>query len=182
MAIDPDTLQDESFKARFWAKVDVRGPDECWPWLASKFSDGHGRCCVAGHQTSAGRVVMALQIGRLLHRNEYACHHCDNPPCCNPAHLYVGDARSNVHDMIRRGRWVLTFKGKSHNNSRRGSANPSAKLDEAKVAEIRALAGTMTHAKIASMMGVREKTIGGIIQGVSWVHVQPVGASHHGQD
>lgn len=60
-----------------------------------------------------------------------ACHHCDNPPCVNPAHLYVGTALSNVRDMDSRGRRVVG------SNTPRGEQNPNAKLTDVQVSEIR---------------------------------------------
>jgi hypothetical protein len=86
---------------RVWSKVDVRGPEECWPHT-SPDSDGYGR--------------LVGPWGRLAHRAAYwvanscerldgvVCHHCDNPPCCNPKHLYEGTMLDNARDRDTRGR------------------------------------------------------------------------------
>lgn len=89
---------------RFWTKTDKRGDDECWPWLGSCHPKGHGYHSVDGKVTYAHRYALELHLGRKLVPGAMACHHCDNPPCVNPAHIYEGTAQSNVDDMWRRGR------------------------------------------------------------------------------
>jgi len=94
--------------ARFWSKVAIGAPDECWPWTGSVNEHGYGGIRLGGR---SGRLWKAHRIAYLItHPGEklapadHICHHCDNPPCCNPAHLYKGDYRTNVDDMVRRGR------------------------------------------------------------------------------
>lgn len=105
---------------RFWLKVDQRGPDECWPWLASADPDGRGRFWWpdAGRNVAAPRVVWYLSTG-LWPGDLFVCHHCDNPPCVNPAHLFLGTASDNARDMDSKGRRVT--------NPLKGLANPKAK-------------------------------------------------------
>jgi hypothetical protein len=96
-------------EARFWSKVDKRGPDECWPWTTGQLQDGYGafaytdaagRCIRLGaHRWLAGHL-RASHLGP----GEEACHHCDNPPCCNPDHIYIGDHAQNMADREARGR------------------------------------------------------------------------------
>lgn len=91
---------DERRQAAFWAKVDRRGPDECWPWLASKNWQGYGKFnwgypkLVAAH-----RAAFFYAHGRWP---DVACHTCDNPSCVNPAHIYDGDKSSNLKDFYQR--------------------------------------------------------------------------------
>lgn len=101
-------------EARFWSKVDKRGPDECWPWLESSRDDsGYGIFYTSdGLRTRAHRWLLGHLRGKPLTREEVGledgCHHCDNPPCCNPKHLYVGTRKQNVGDAVERSRlWQL---------------------------------------------------------------------------
>lgn len=89
------------FAERFWARVDrSAGPDACWPWTGPKNAQGYG--IVSGG--TASRMALELTLGRRLAvRYELACHHCDNPPCCNPAHLFAGSHRDNAQDALRKG-------------------------------------------------------------------------------
>ena len=93
---------------RLWAKVDRRGPDDCWPFTGSLNEYGYGAVRVGGRR---GRLVKAHRLAWMLANDvhdltpvDHICHHCDNPPCCNPAHLYRGDYASNITDKIVRGR------------------------------------------------------------------------------
>jgi hypothetical protein len=84
---------------RFWAKVDTTG-DGCWPWLGCLSTAGYGR---AGKRGYAHRLAYEFAYGPIPAGLEIR-HACDNPPCCNPAHLLVGTREDNAHDMVVRGR------------------------------------------------------------------------------
>ena len=103
-----DNQKEKSFYERFWEKVDIRGPDECWPWLGCLNKQGYGLIRVPGHlnglPTSAIRVMMVMKTGEPPDDDLLVLHACDNPICVNPAHLRWGTAQDNVDDMIRRGR------------------------------------------------------------------------------
>lgn len=83
------------------------GPSRCWPWLGAS-SKGYGQIAVGGRfhrrRIYAHHLALVLSLGRPLDAGKIACHHCDNPPCCNPAHLYEGTAQTNADDMVARGR------------------------------------------------------------------------------
>lgn len=89
---------------RFWLRVKKGAPDECWEWQGATVGEGYGSFFDPGGTRRAHRFSMELLLGRKLRSNELVCHHCDNPPCVNPAHLYVGSAQDNVDDMMARGR------------------------------------------------------------------------------
>ena len=87
---------------KFWARLNVLGPTECWEFVGSKDSWGYGQLTYQGKLWKANRLAFFLTHGRLP--EPMALHHCDNPPCCNPSHLYEGDGSQNMRDMYARGR------------------------------------------------------------------------------
>jgi len=97
-------LTPEERIARFWSYVDVRGPDECWPWTGAG-----GRQQKHGRFTYNGRLGMADHFSWILANGPipdglWVLHKCDNPPCVNPAHLFLGTQYDNIHDCLSKGR------------------------------------------------------------------------------
>lgn len=95
---------------RFWEKVDKSaGPDGCWLWQAQVHPRGYGRFAIGSRtdktrqQVPAHRVAYELGNGPIP-EGHYVCHRCDNPPCCNPAHLFTGTQQENMNDMKAKGR------------------------------------------------------------------------------
>jgi hypothetical protein len=113
---------------RFWSKVDIRGADECWPWLAafrgSDEKQRYGAFWMNGRHHPANRVALELS-GVPVPEGKFACHRCDFPPCCNPAHLFAGTNQENTADKVTKSRQVL------------GERVHTAKLTEEQVLEIR---------------------------------------------
>lgn len=87
---------------RFWARVDTRGV--CWPWTGSRSLGGYGRVLWEGKYWQASRLAYVLTHGAIAD-DLYICHTCDNPICCNPAHLWAGTPSENTRDSVRKGRW-----------------------------------------------------------------------------
>lgn len=95
---------------RFWSKVDKSGaPNQilgtpCWRWRGRMTPGGYG-CFTLRHGVPrvAHRVAWMLSVGEIPD-GAYLCHHCDNPPCVNPGHLFIGDAKANYDDMVAKGR------------------------------------------------------------------------------
>jgi len=158
----------EDVKARFWAKVDKRGPDECWEWTAYRDVGGYGRFRFGGKDRAATHVSIAIDTGQLPHPGQFACHHCDNPGCVNPRHLFLGSLADNNadRDSKGRGRWV---KVPAHVKAR-GSRHGSAKLSEAIIPLI--LADTRAQRTIAADYGVSQSTVLRIKNGRMWRHAQ----------
>lgn len=88
---------------RFWEKVDRGGDGECWPWLGSKSKRGYGSIIFNGRMTRATWIALMLH-GRSVPAGMMACHHCDNPRCVNPAHLFIGTMSDNILDAYSKGR------------------------------------------------------------------------------
>lgn len=153
-------LQDESVQARFWSKVDVRGPDECWEWKPPKDNKGYGRLKAHATWFLATHISLGLS-GRCRPPGLIALHSCDNPPCVNPQHLRWGTHKDNSNDAVLRGR-MHDWRGR-----RSGSANPKAKITEIQVAIIRS--ATITNkSEMARRLGVKRYAILDIIHGRTW--------------
>jgi len=129
LCLNPWHLVVLSDEERFWRYVKRNGPNECWPWIGpiAKYRRGYGqfkRDGRRGKSENAHRIAWEYANGRKPEDEMYICHRCDNPPCCNPAHLFIGTPRDNTQDMIAKGR---------HPTMRRASSSlvaPQATGDE----------------------------------------------------
>lgn len=153
---------------RFWLKVDIKAPDDCWEWKEGLYSDGYGFFNMPKTESSKRRGYGAHVFAWMLTHNEMSngydiCHHCDNPPCCNPGHLFKGTRLDNMRDCKSKGRY----------NSPRGEATAFAKLNDEKVREIRRRrnAGELFKT-IAASMGIAMNTARTAYHGISWRHVK----------
>ena len=95
----------EKISKRFWSKVQVKDSDECWPWEAAVDGKGYGAFGVWEQAEKAHRIAYWLTYGTLSY-DKVIRHTCDNPGCCNPAHLVEGTCLENTKDMIKRGRKI----------------------------------------------------------------------------
>lgn len=168
---------------RFYARVDQRGPDECWPWTGSATKkDGRGRFSVRGRNVVAPRLAWGIANGRMPPSDMFVCHSCDNPNCVNPAHLWLGTNSDNLRDASTKGRRFLQKHPEmgffaQPGNSRfraKGERHGSAKLTESEAAIIkRELAAGVTMAHLGRQFGVSSACILTIQRGRNWKHVQP---------
>lgn len=142
---------------RFWRRVS-KGPG-CWEWNGS--ADKHGYGDAGGHPNhpSAGerahRIAWAMQNGPIP-KGMSICHHCDNPRCVRPDHLFLGTRADNVVDAARKGRM-------------------KHKLTRQHVAEIRALiARGIPQVTVATMYDVTSTTVSRIARGLARRHCEDV--------
>jgi hypothetical protein len=147
----------ESFVTLFWEKVTVKEPDQCWEWTAARI-DGYGYY----------RHYMAHRVAYELHHGVHpgklkVCHTCDNPPCCNPHHLFLGTQKENVADMNAKGR----------GNPSRGEQVHTVKITEDDVREIRRLhASGVTQVRLGADYGLSQSNVWHIVHRSSWKHVK----------
>ncbi len=154
---------------RFWEKVDKRGPNECWPWTACRTSDGYGQI---SEGTPSRKMLGAHCVSYEIHNGSIppgegyhgtcVCHTCDNPPCVNPAHLFLGTIADDLRDMRKKGRGY-TPKREAHGR---------AKLTEGQVIEIRRdyvkRSRTYGTPALARKYNVSHTAIWDIVRGENW--------------
>jgi hypothetical protein len=97
---------------RLFERVD-KLPAGCWVWTGSVVGYGYGQIKVNGRQLKTHRYVYEQLVGDIPD-GMFVCHKCDNPPCCNPDHLFLGTPRDNTQDMVQKGRRVDVNSTKSH--------------------------------------------------------------------
>jgi hypothetical protein len=143
--------------------VIVRGPDECWEWTGKKGDWGHGRFYGGPDRGEIGAHRFSWELANgPIPAGLNVLHRCDNPPCMNPAHLFLGTFKDNTQDMLA--------KGRDGHGVMPGEANPAAKLTARQVRQIRRLAAarSATHPEIAARFGVSRQTVSAIHTRANW--------------
>ena len=98
-------------RERLYRSIDRSGgPDTCWPWMLSRDRGGYGRIAIGRRMTRAHVVMYRLTFGDPPPDKPRVLHTCDNPPCCNPRHLWAGTITDNNRDTVLKGRHVETKK------------------------------------------------------------------------
>jgi len=148
-------------------------PRGCWIWEGFKSHNGYGRLRITNNKRiPSHRFSYELFKGNIPQKL-LVCHHCDNPSCVNPDHLWIGTHKENMHDMIRKQRGgfgsginLATIK------RRKGITHPRAKLNEEKVLEMRELSKKgMTNRALGIKFNISESTVSGIVLRKEWKHV-----------
>jgi hypothetical protein len=140
----------DDVNTRFWNKVNILSPDECWEWKASKFIHGYGNFYYFRKHVHAHRVSWMLTHGN-IEKGLYVLHKCDNRACVNPNHLFLGTHQDNMDDMVTKGRHKPTYTG--------NGLYPSLSFDHVK--EIRQLYNTGKYRlrEIAEMFNTSESHV-----------------------
>lgn len=156
----------DNFVARFHASVDrSAGPAGCWVWTGSMDKDGYGKVHhYSVGDTRAHRVAFELNSGlplRSLPSSVLVRHTCDNPSCCNPAHLLAGSHQDNTEDKVTRNRHT------------KGAGVNTAKVTESDVLEARRLYrfGDVPVKELCFQFGLSKSSMYYLLKGISWSHL-----------
>lgn len=158
-----------SIEKRFWNKVNKDTKSGCWEWTAGQFPFGYGAIWI----NEIGNNELAHRYSWKLHNGEipdgmFICHHCDNPKCVNPDHLFLGTADDNIKDAAKKNR----------TNKPKGEAHPKHKLTKGQVKLIKKEYNEIPYGykkdyKIskAKEYGVTYWAISDVVYNRRWTHV-----------
>ncbi len=165
---------------RFWSHVNISpNLDDCWEWQRKRMEDGYGHFTL---RIAKGRTrhLVAPRVAFFLSRQFwpplFVLHHCDNPPCCNPSHLFMGDTKINMEDAKAKGRLP---RGVNHHTKKhpekilKGSQRYwQAKLTEKSVLEIRRrVSDGERQAVMVREYGVSRSLISLVVLNKVWTHI-----------
>lgn len=155
-----DITADDALK--FMAYVEVGGPDKCWRWTGGTHpKSGYGRWNLyhdgrqGGYQ--AHQVALFITTGPAPDGKPFACHSCDNPPCCNPQHLFWGSNSDNQQDAVSKGRHAY------------GERHPNHKLTTEQALFIQQ--SSLSPKVLGKMFGISGPTATLIKNGKRWKHL-----------
>ena len=173
---------------RFFEKVVGGKGIHCWEWGSGRNSYGYGAFAINGQNYAAHRVSYVIYYG-IDPGEMLVCHACDNPPCVNPQHLWLGDNQSNQRDASSKGSasrgrwghrtknlfptWIKRIDAVGGRERQHGDDHGSSKLMSWQVEEMRKLyeGGNTTYKTIAQKYGVHLNTAYFAIQGRNWAHI-----------
>lgn len=139
--------------SRFWSLVERGADDDCWLWTGYVDRSGYGLFSWRGTRRPAHELALSFSTGEKRLPSLETCHSCDNPPCCNPAHLRFDTRQSNVADAVARGRL----------------AKSNRKLSDRDVIAIRQRRAMGARQKdLALAFGVTDGTISEVVRGLKF--------------
>lgn len=135
----------------------VEKTNTCWNWTGARHKFGYGHFAMYGRQGTTHRFSWEFHYGKIP-KGKFVLHTCDNPPCVNPKHLWLGTTQENTADKTMKGRQI------------RGEDVPVSKLKWNQVDEIRKLyeTGKYTQRQLAKMYGVTQCPIARIVRNTGW--------------
>ena len=175
----------KTFLDRFWDYVETAGPEDCWHWMGATIKAGYGRFHVRGNFTKpnsvedyAHRIMWEITYGPIPDGIQ-VLHSCDNPPCVNPIHLFLGTQSDNMKDAIKKGRLRPNLQKanearKAHPGLNvRGESQGSSKLNSSDVLAIRRRysGGDISQRKLAQEYKITQATLWSVLKRETWAHV-----------
>lgn len=146
----------------FWRKV--QKTDGCWIWTGAQTKPGgYGQLGIGYKKELAHRISWMIHRGEIPAERPLVLHKCDNPPCCNPDHLFLGTYLDNARDKASKKRSYRPQGEKHH----------MVKLTNETVLKIRSIypLGGLSHSNIAKVFCVTKTTIGNILRNKIWKHI-----------
>lgn len=149
---------------KFWSNinVDLEHPENCWEWKSKSGTNEYAGSRWNNKSIGCHRKAYELWFRTSIPSDMFACHSCDNPPCCNPYHIFIGTRQDNVDDRERKGRNKMPHsKGEEHGQN---------KLTEQQVLDIVKLYKNSNHSyyTLAELFNVSFGNIRKIIKGQTW--------------
>lgn len=160
-----------SVLARFWAKVDRRGPDDCWLWRGCRTgNNGYGQFRIGKRRFYAHLVAFHIRHGRWPLEGMEGLHRCNIPPCVNPAHIQEGTHLANMRQAANSGRTRAPV-GEAHHKVQRTGATTAL------VRELRTLRSQgYTLGQLTRYSGLTKANVWDIVRGRTWKHVEGDGS------
>ncbi len=167
----------QAYPERFWKRVNRT--DGCWVWTASTVTGGYGKFWDGKRHVRAHRYAWEMVNGPVPNGLE-VLHTCDNPPCVNPAHLFLGTQADNMRDMVRKGRmWTQQHPDRAALNldrirplDQRGELNGRARFTADDIRKIRQMAADgVTQREIARIVGMSRSHVAAIVLRKKWRHL-----------
>jgi len=146
---------------RFWSRV--KKTQGCWTWTGGKHRQGYGFFYFDSGSELAHRVSYLIEFKKFP-KNKFVCHHCDNPSCVRPSHLFLGTQKDNIRDMVRKGRAADMV----------GEKNSNSILTYKKVIELKNLLKSkkFTYKELAKKFGISYGEVNNIVSGYCWKNVK----------